>query len=70
MDKGHRGEWEAFARSIREGLAAPIAIDALVNSTLASFALLRAANEQAWVNVDSDEFLAECSTAQTAALIQ
>jgi len=34
QDKGHRGEWEAFAAAIRHGREAPIAFDDIVTSTL------------------------------------
>jgi predicted dehydrogenase len=36
QDKGHRGEWTAFANLLRQGQAAPIPFDDLVCSTLAT----------------------------------
>jgi predicted dehydrogenase/threonine dehydrogenase-like Zn-dependent dehydrogenase len=44
QDKGHRGEWEAFAAAIRGGKNAPIAFHEIVASTLAT---LRAADSRA-----------------------
>ncbi|MBM3150639.1 MAG: zinc-binding dehydrogenase [Chloroflexi bacterium] len=38
QDKGWRGEWEAFARSIREGGAPPIPYEQLIGVTKATFA--------------------------------
>jgi predicted dehydrogenase/threonine dehydrogenase-like Zn-dependent dehydrogenase len=34
QDKGHRGEWEAFAQAIRNGRETPIPFDQIVTSTL------------------------------------
>lgn len=39
QDKGHRGEWEAFAASIRNGKDSPIPFPEIVSSMLATFAL-------------------------------
>ena len=36
QDKGHRGEWSAFADSLHQGKSAPISFDDLVCSTLAT----------------------------------
>ena len=36
QDKGHRGEWTAFAESVRKGRTAPISFEDLVCSTLAT----------------------------------
>lgn len=36
QDKGHRGEWAAFARLIQQGTTAPISFEDLVCSTLAT----------------------------------
>jgi hypothetical protein len=36
QDKGHRGEWTAFAESVRHEQGAPISFDDLVCSTLAT----------------------------------
>jgi predicted dehydrogenase len=57
VDKGHKGEWQAFADAIRTGRGAPISFPELVNSTLASIALLRTCADGSTVDVDTDNFL-------------
>ena len=42
QDKGHRGEWEAFARAILEGGAPPISYDHLFGVAQATFAAVEA----------------------------
>jgi predicted dehydrogenase/threonine dehydrogenase-like Zn-dependent dehydrogenase len=39
QDKGHRGEWEAFAAAIRNGSESPIPFSEIVNAMMATFAL-------------------------------
>ena len=39
QDKGHRGEWQAFAKCLREGGPAPIPFESIVSSTLATFCI-------------------------------
>jgi predicted dehydrogenase/threonine dehydrogenase-like Zn-dependent dehydrogenase len=39
QDKGHRGEWEAFAAAIRNGRESPIPFGEIVDTMLATFAL-------------------------------
>jgi predicted dehydrogenase/threonine dehydrogenase-like Zn-dependent dehydrogenase len=39
QDKGHRGEWIAFANSIRNASASPVAFSEIVNTMQATFAL-------------------------------
>jgi len=39
QDKGHRGEWEAFATAVRTGGASPIPIPEIVATMMATFAL-------------------------------
>jgi predicted dehydrogenase len=43
QDKGHRGEWEAFATAIQTGAESPIPYREIVSTMLATFAL-----EQSW----------------------
>ncbi len=38
-DKGHRGEWEAFAAAIHSGSRSPIPFSEIVNTMMATFAL-------------------------------
>jgi len=44
QDKGHRGEWESFAASLREGKGSPISFIEIVSTTLAT---IRAVESQA-----------------------
>ncbi len=39
QDKGHRGEWEAFAAAIRNGAQSPISFAQILNTMMATFAL-------------------------------
>jgi predicted dehydrogenase len=57
VDKGHRGEWEAFAGAIRRGERSPISLNELLNSTLATLALVRASSTGSWVEVCTEQFL-------------
>jgi predicted dehydrogenase/threonine dehydrogenase-like Zn-dependent dehydrogenase len=52
-DKGHRDEWRAFRNAIRTGGPAPIPIEEILNTSLATFALLRSLAEPSWINVDT-----------------
>jgi predicted dehydrogenase len=36
QDKGHRGEWQAFAQAVRTGSESPIPFSEIVNTTLAT----------------------------------
>jgi predicted dehydrogenase len=56
VDKGHKGEWQAFSDAIRKGREAPISFPELVNSTLASIALARVCANGSTVDVDSEGF--------------
>jgi predicted dehydrogenase len=67
VDKGHRGEWEAFGEAIRSGGSSPISLHEIVNSTLATIALARSAAHGGWVEVDSDGFLARTRASRSPA---
>jgi len=59
QDKGHRGEWEAFAQAIRGGGATPIAFEESVATTLTT---LRAVESRACgqaLDVDLGNFLSQ-----------
>jgi predicted dehydrogenase len=58
-DKGHRGEWEAFADVIRSGGQSPISLNELLNSTLATFALVRASSDGSMIEVSTEQFLSQ-----------
>lgn len=66
IDKGHRGEWQAFAQAIRGGSASPIPFNALLNSTVATFALARAASEPGWAEVQTEDFISAVASDQAA----
>jgi len=64
IDKGHCGEWQAFADAIRRGEPSPISLDELVNSTLATLALVHGCSDPSWIDVHSGEFLADLRKGQ------
>src|SRR5580700_9221173 len=66
-DKGHRGEWRAFGEAIRLGGEPPIALQELVNSTLATIALARACSSGARIDVNTELFLLQVRAARNAA---
>jgi predicted dehydrogenase len=39
QDKGHRAEWQAFAKCLREGGPGPISFESIVSSTLTTFCI-------------------------------
>jgi predicted dehydrogenase len=64
-DKGHRGEWEAFAEAIRCGGPSPISLNELVNSTLATLAMARASSDGVWVEVNAEQLLSRVRDGRT-----
>ncbi len=64
-DKGHRGEWRAFRDAVCTGGPAPITMEELLNTSLATFALLRSVTEQSWINVDRGSSLGQDKNAPT-----
>jgi len=54
QDKGHRAEMAAFVTQVKEGGPPLIAMEEMVNVTLASFAAMTAATEGRTVNVDEE----------------
>jgi predicted dehydrogenase len=59
VDKGHRGEWKAFAEAIRLGGPPPIPFEGLVNSTQATIALARASLSGVKIDVDTEQFISQ-----------
>ena len=57
QDKGHAAEVTAFLKAVRGLTAAPIALESLVATTLASFAAVESAKTGAGVNVDLSSVL-------------
>jgi hypothetical protein len=66
VDKGHRGEWESIEKAIRSGGPAPIRLDEVINSTLATFALAQSAVEGGPIRLDSEEFLSRVRGSTTS----
>jgi predicted dehydrogenase len=57
QDKGHRGEWSAFANSVRQGQAAPISFADLVCSTLATLRIQESISLGQCLAVDTAAFM-------------
>jgi predicted dehydrogenase len=57
QDKGHRGEWTAFAESVRQGRGAPISFDDLVCSTLATLRIQESVATGKRLAVDTAAFI-------------
>jgi predicted dehydrogenase len=58
QDKGHRGEWQAFAEAIRTGAPSPIPLEQIVASTLATFSVLRSRETASAVAINTSSFIA------------
>jgi len=46
QDKGHLGEWQAFAHAIKNGETAPIGFEEILNTTLATFKIVESCRVQ------------------------
>jgi predicted dehydrogenase len=57
QDKGHRGEWTAFAGSVRQGHESPISFDELVCSTLATLRIQESVATGKRLAVDTAAFI-------------
>lgn len=57
QDKGHAAEVEAFLAAARDGAGAPIGLESLIATTLASFAVIESATTAAAVAIDVDSVL-------------
>jgi predicted dehydrogenase/threonine dehydrogenase-like Zn-dependent dehydrogenase len=62
QEKGHRGEWQAFASALREGSDAPIPFSEIVATTLATLAAETSRLSGQPVTVDAATFLNANST--------
>jgi hypothetical protein len=58
-DKGHRGQWETFAAIISRGGPSSISFHEILNSTLATFAVVETSLNGCWIEVDTERFLAD-----------
>ena len=59
QDKGHRGEWEALAASIRSGNQAPISFEDIVSTTLTTLKIASAQSTGQTTRVDTSAFISE-----------
>ncbi len=59
QDKGHHGEWRAFALAQLPGSQPPIRFEDIVSTTLATFAAVASQSTGKAVSVGTEEFLAE-----------
>ncbi len=57
QDKGHRGEWQAFAKCLREGGPEPIPFESIVSSTLTTFCIQKSRASGQPVIVDVRGFM-------------
>jgi len=57
QDKGHRGEWQAFAAAIRSGGQAPIRFNEIVSTTLATLCAVESRSTGLPVTVATESFL-------------
>ena len=57
QDKGHRGEWDGFAQSVKSGSPSPIAFEELVCSTLATLRIEESISSGKPSRVEVDAFL-------------
>lgn len=57
QDKGHRGEWEAFAECLRSGIAAPIPFPSIVATTLTTLGILKSRSSGQPAMVDTQAFM-------------
>ena len=57
QDKGHRGEWEAFAEGLREGKGSPIPFVEIVSTTLATIRAVESQTSGKAVSIDVAGFI-------------
>jgi predicted dehydrogenase/threonine dehydrogenase-like Zn-dependent dehydrogenase len=57
QDKGHRGEWQAFAQAIQSGGESPISLEDIVSTTLSTFRIVESRASGKPVAVDSAAFM-------------
>ncbi|HSS99554.1 MAG TPA: hypothetical protein VLK33_21110 [Terriglobales bacterium] len=57
QDKGHRGEWEAFAAGLREGTGSPIPFVEIVSTTLATIRVVESQATGKSVPIDVAGFI-------------
>jgi predicted dehydrogenase/threonine dehydrogenase-like Zn-dependent dehydrogenase len=57
QDKGHRGEWQAFADALRTGAPAPIPFESIVSTTLTTFCIQKSRASGQSVIVDTRAFM-------------
>jgi len=61
QDKGHQGEWEAFAASIRGSQPPPISLEEIVATTLATLKIAESETSGRALDVDPAGFIQAAS---------
>lgn len=57
QDKGHLGEWQAFASALKTGGPAPISFESIVNTTLTTFKIIEASATRTTQVIDTEAFM-------------
>lgn len=57
QDKGHRGEWQAFADCLRSGAPEPIPLQSIVATTLATLSIVKSRASGQPIMVDTQAFM-------------
>ena len=57
QDKGHRGEWDAFAECLRSGKAEPIPFESIVATTLTTLSILKSRSSGQPAMIDTQAFM-------------
>ena len=52
QDKGHVGEWQAFADALKQGRPSPISFDSIVNTTLVTFKILESCSARQPIDIE------------------
>lgn len=61
QDKGHHGEWQAFADALRAGNPAPIPFSSIISATLTTLGIVKARATGQPVTIDTEDFLRRVS---------
>ena len=61
QDKGHRGEWQAFANGLRSGAPEPIPFQSIVATTLATLSIVKSRASGQPIIVDTQAFMQRAS---------
>ncbi len=62
QDKGHVGEWQAFAAALKSGAPSPIGFDSIINTTLTTLKIVEASASRTIQTIDTQGFIASAAT--------